>query len=486
MIDNLFDKELIEILDERRKKVHPKIITVSAGITSSGLGDERNLREFLLADNIATYFREKGENIFFYLFDDSLDPLTHSKLKVGVKKDGALIKKFEKYYGTPVKLIPDPYKCHKNYSTHFQDEIILRFHNIGIFPTVIDVWSLYQNGNYDFAKEIVFKNYLKIHKLLKKRFPNYTMKQIFWALCPTCNKIDSTKILSVEKGQVLARCDRCRKRIKASWKEIKGKFSWKIDNAIKWNLFKPDFEPFLDAYLDPVMGSFLVAKVLSEEFFGGFVPEPIRIGKVNIDKGLSFSLLHTCPRPVLNTLLLANRVTDIVVSEKRVINAAKNTLIDGDLSYYDYVRIKLPYDNIDFTTGKLNDEKTINLINFGREFSKKFLSRNLQPQLPSALDLKDIEKKIKKQHIIPLINWVIEYKVEHSNSGHGIFLKALNVYLKKHKISRTDLFPIIRQIISVEENIPLSRLFFFSPIGFLHDFLVILLEDVGKKKKRIN
>ena len=37
--------------------------------------------------------------------------------------------------------------------------------------------------------------------------------------------------------------------------------------------------------------------------------------------------------------MLTNRGTDIVVSENRVINAAKNTLIDGDLSYYDYVRI---------------------------------------------------------------------------------------------------------------------------------------------------
>src|SRR3989344_8026006 len=156
MIDYLFDKDLIEILDERKKKVYPKIITISAGITSSGLGDERNLREFLLADNIVTYFREKGENVFFYLFDDSLDPLTHPKLKVGVKKDKELIKKFEKYYGTPIKLIPDPYKCHRSYSIHFQEEIITRFHNLEIFPTVIDVWSLYQHGQYDIAKEIVF------------------------------------------------------------------------------------------------------------------------------------------------------------------------------------------------------------------------------------------------------------------------------------------------------------------------------------------
>lgn len=483
MIDKIIDKELIEVLEEREKKMPSKIITVSAGTTSSGLGDERNLREFLLADNIVKYFTKKGRNVFFYLFDDSFDPLTRPKLKVGVKKDKGLIKQFEKYYGTPVKLVPDPYKCHNNYSIHFQEEIMTRFHNLGIFPTVIDVWSLYQHGQYDPAKDIVFKNYSNIHKILKKHFPNYTMKHIFSPLCPKCNKIDNTRVMRVEKRQVLARCDSCRKTIKGSWREIKGKFSWKIDCAIRWNLLKPDFEPYLDSYLDPVVGSYLITKVLSKEFFGGYFPEAIKIGKANINRELSFSLLPACPRPVMDMLLLANRITDIVISEKRVISAAKNTLIEGDLSYYDYVRIRLPYDTIDFSTGKLNDEKTINLINFGREFSKKFLRKNLQPQLPSAQELKDIEPKLKKQHIIPLMNWIIEYKVEHSNSGHDKFLKALNKYLKDHKISRSELFPIIRKIVSVEESIPLSRLFFFSPIGFLHDFLAILLEDVERGRR---
>src|SRR3989344_3189665 len=487
MADKFISRELIDTLAEREKKISSKIITVAAGTTSSGLGDERNLREFLLADNIVKYFREKGKNVFFYLFDDSFDPLTHPKLKVGVKKDKELIKKFEKYYGTPVKLIPDPYKCHNNYSIHFQEEIITRLHDLGIFPTVIDVWSLYQHVHYDMAKEIVFKNYSNIPKILKKHFPNYTMKQIFWPLCPKCNNIDNTKVLKVEKGQVLARCDHCRKRIKASWKGIRGKFSWKIDTAIKWNLFKPDFEPYMDAYLDPVAGSYLIAKVLSEEFFGGYFPKAIKIGKTNINRELSFSLLPTCPRPVMDTLLLANRITrDIVISEKKVINAAKNTLIEGDLSYYDYVRIRLPYDTVDFATGRLNDENTISLINFGREFSKKFLNRNLQLQLPSAQKLKDIEQKLKKQHIIPLINWIIEYKLEHSNSGHDKFLKALNNYLSGHKISRPNLFPFIHQILSVEKSIPLSKLFFFSPIGFLHDFLTILSEDVRKNKQQIS
>ena len=93
------------------------------------------------------------------------------------------------------------------------------------------------------------------------------MKQIFGFSAPIAKKIDNTKILKVEKGQVFGQCDNCRKKINASFKKIKGKFSWKIDSAIRWNLFKPDLEPYLDAYLDPIMGSYLITKVLSEEFF---------------------------------------------------------------------------------------------------------------------------------------------------------------------------------------------------------------------------
>ena len=87
MVNKFIDEELKSILEKRRKKISNKIITVSTGTTSSGLGDERNLREFLFADTIAKYLRDKGENVFFYLFDDSFDPLTHPKLKVGVSKD---------------------------------------------------------------------------------------------------------------------------------------------------------------------------------------------------------------------------------------------------------------------------------------------------------------------------------------------------------------------------------------------------------------
>ena len=57
MIDKFINKELIETLAKREKKIPSKIITVSIGTTSSGLGDERNLREFLVAANIVKHFK---------------------------------------------------------------------------------------------------------------------------------------------------------------------------------------------------------------------------------------------------------------------------------------------------------------------------------------------------------------------------------------------------------------------------------------------
>ena len=73
-VDKFIDAELKEILEEREKKLPSKIITVSAGTTSSGVGDERNLREFLLADTIVKYLREKGRNVFFIFLMTPLIP----------------------------------------------------------------------------------------------------------------------------------------------------------------------------------------------------------------------------------------------------------------------------------------------------------------------------------------------------------------------------------------------------------------------------
>jgi len=99
MTDKFINRELIETLEKREKRISSKIITVAAGTTSSGLGDERNLREFLLADNIVKYFREDSchlflkysSKIFFAIGTATFDPSPLASPELIINKTTLLV-----------------------------------------------------------------------------------------------------------------------------------------------------------------------------------------------------------------------------------------------------------------------------------------------------------------------------------------------------------------------------------------------------------
>src|SRR5688500_5040514 len=86
---------------------HQQVVTVAAGATCAYLGDERNLREFLVADEAACWLRRAGQTVVFFLIDDSLDPLNYRQLRVAVKKDEKLIERFKGWCGKPIAHLPD-------------------------------------------------------------------------------------------------------------------------------------------------------------------------------------------------------------------------------------------------------------------------------------------------------------------------------------------------------------------------------------------
>ncbi|MDP4011454.1 MAG: hypothetical protein Q8P72_04475, partial [Candidatus Roizmanbacteria bacterium] len=370
LYQKFIDKDLQDILERRVKTSSTRPIVVGTGITSSHLGDERNLREFVLADAIVACLRSYGKNVIFLLFDDSYDPLNFRQLRVAVDKDEQLIKKFEKYCGTPIKLIPDPFNCHDSYADHFQSKILERFHHLDIYPNMIDSHSSYHSGLYDFAKEIVFTRMEEIKDFLKKKFPNYHMKKIFWPLCPTCSKLDESEIDNIEGKKISISCKRCMTQHITTTEKIKGKFSWKVDIAVKWNIFKSDFEPFSKAYLDPDVGSYFIAKSLSEEFFGGHYPEIIEYGQVFMDRELSYALLPSLPREIFDLLFLDHRKKDMKLSKQKIIQVAKQYEVRKDMTYFDYIQILLPYENLEYLSSDISPFERNPITNYGNKFTK--------------------------------------------------------------------------------------------------------------------
>lgn len=469
------EQELIDLLEKRIQASQKKLLVVGSGITSSHLGDERNLREFMMANFVTNTLRQQNINTEFYLFDDSYDPLNFRQLRVAVNKDEKLIEKFKDYCGTPIKLIPDPFECHPNYSLHFQSEILARFHSLDIYPNIIDSYSSYESGLYNEKKKKIFSNYKQIKSFLKKTFPGYTMRKIYWPLCPHCQKIDQTEITRISKDRVTVKCENCCYRFTDSVKDIKGKFSWKIDTAIRWNVFKIDFEPYSKAYLDPDVGSYFIAKKISEEFLDGYYPEIINYGQIIMDKSMSYKLLPSLPKEAFHAFLTQNRKKDIELTEKKILQFAHEYKVTPNLSFYDYILTKLPYDLFDHLQGNKIEPHYKKIMDHAVAFSKHFLNKEPYPTFPRKELLTELSPttllKIRK-----IFQWIILYKMENSEAQMEDFSKEFSTYLNENKYNKKFLFPIIRKLLSQEQSLPMIKIFYFAPNTYLYGCLLIIMQ----------
>ncbi len=182
------------------------VVTIAAGATCAYLGDERNLREFLVADETARRLRRAGNTVFFLLIDDSLDPLNFRHLRVAVQKDPKLLEEFKHWCGKPIARVPDPWGCHDSYACHFEEELLGRLHHLGCHPTLITTAHLYERGMYAPYVRLVLERYDEILRFLQTRFEGYRPDKLFWVLCPNCRYIDETEIGSIKGGCVYAHC----------------------------------------------------------------------------------------------------------------------------------------------------------------------------------------------------------------------------------------------------------------------------------------
>ena len=289
------------------------LVTLATGTTCAYLGDERNLREFLVADETARSLRKAGHTAVFYMIDDSMDPLNIRQLRVAVNKDAALIELYQAWCGKPIAQLPDPWGCCESYAAHFEEVLLLRLAQLGCHPTLIRTAKLYERGVYAPYVRQVLEQREEITQFLTRYFPNYHPDKLFWALCPHCGYIDATQIEHVRKDSVRVHCRRCERTTDVSFAELKGKLNWKLDCAVRWTLFQIDAEPFSKSYLEPQNGSFYIAQALSHRFFDSRPVYPLLYGLVKMDRKFSYKLLDSLPGGALRTMMVEHPSADIAI-----------------------------------------------------------------------------------------------------------------------------------------------------------------------------
>ncbi len=447
---------------------HPSV--VATGFTTAYLGDERSLREFIVGDYIRSQITQSKGNCILYLINDSYDPLNYRQLRVAVHKDEKLLAKFEHYCGCPIAEIPDPFGCHESYSQHFTEALLERLHCLDIDPVVFDTYQAYQNGYYNSFIATTFENYSQIQEAVASKFAPFTIRNLFYVKCPQCRHMDATHIHKVINGQIQVECKRCDTKRWYDSKEIQGKLSWKLDCAARWNLYRIDIETFSKIHLEP-KSTFYVSQFISENFYGGQVPMPVKYGTVQIDKGMSYRLLEILPPMLLKKLFVKNFNRDIAITKDSVEHFCRKFLIRPGVSYVNYVRTELPkqalrtvsWENAQATPCMRSPEEM--LVLYGKRFSKFYYDRDYLISFPDAETIAAADVATARAARDIILNAL---SVRNGQQAEEVSICAkISDYLKDRNKVSTTVVQYARRILGQPQGPRLSTLLALLPRDYL-------------------
>ncbi len=394
---------------------------VATGFTTSLLGDERTLREFVVGDHMRERVTGRGRTAVLILINDSYDALTEAQLRIGVRKDEALLERFRPYCGRPIAEIPDPFECHESYSEHFAAALKARLHMLDIHPIFIDTYQAYRRGHYAPFLRTTFENHREIQNALAGQFQDFTIRSLFRPQCPSCLCVDGTRIQSIEGGTIRFDCERCGHARDAEISEIKGKLSWKLDCAARWNLYGIDLEVFSKAHVAD-RGTLGVSRFISREFFGGRIPVSVTYGQVQLDRDVSYRLLEILPPALLKKLLVTGIRRDLHVTKDYVENFCERTNVIAGMSYVDYVRRELPRRALraggarEGGTGQAAGESGLDdpaLIAHGLRFARYFYERDHELRHPDVAAVGALDPETARA-LRDLVAYAVSLRGDHS------------------------------------------------------------------------
>lgn len=461
----LYQKALAHLADK-------PIITIATGATCAYLGDERNLREFLVADETARHLRAAGHTVFSLLINDSLDPLNYRQLRVGVNKDEKLLTRFEAECGKPIAHVADPWGCHGSYAAHFEAALLDRLHALDCHPALVSTANLYARGVYAPYVGIILERHDAVRAFLEAQFPGYHPDKLFWPLCPDCGYLDQTRVEAVSGGTLHAHCARCDQSSAVPVAHVRGKLNWKLDCAARWAIFGVDAEPFNKAYLEPQAGAYVVAGALHRRFFDGRQDVfPLQYGLVEMEKALGYTLLDSLPGALLRDLFVQKPSTDLHLTTDFLVTAASRQNVLPDLSYLNFVKQVLPLWQI--APDALSPAER-DLAVRGACFARHFLNAPQRPRLPGR-ELFEEEQPAVLHALGGLVAEALRLRGESApDLSYADFHAAIKPCVDELGFHKRVALHRLRLLIGQEQGLPASRVLFLLPLDYLRHLAYLL------------
>lgn len=467
--------------DHTRSFKPKKLPIIATGFTSAYLGDERSLREFVVGDHVRNKLIRQGENAVLYLVNDSYDPLNVRQLRVGVNKDENLISQFTEFLGRPIAEVPDPYDCHTSYAEHFADALLTRLRRLDIHPVILDTYRSYQSGYYAPFVAATFDNYSKIQQQLSGTFHSYTLQNLFHVQCPRCRCLDLTRIRTVVGQEVRFRCFSCAKDFRELQEYLQGKLSWKLDCAARWNIYSIDFETFSKSHLNP-LGSFEVSRFISEQFYGGQAPTPIKYGHLRINGEMSNKLIEILPPKIFKMLLTSHMSRDMKITKESVESFCRNAYVKPGLSYVQYVHKNLPLwaladpEELE-SINELGDTLTVSadekeLIEFGNRFSSFYYGKDYSLRFPDHATIASCTPKTARV-AREIVSYSMSVRTEDKRDPGSVNGRIAS-YLREHPEADKTVHQYLRKVVGVTEGPRVGTLLALLPIPQLQAVEMIL------------
>lgn len=424
----------------------------------------------MVGDHAQRRRQQAGQNAVLYLINDSYDGLREGQLRLAVNKDEKLIEQFSQFLGQPIAEIPDPYDCHASFAEHYLQALLKRLRRLDIFPVVMDAYCAYRYGDYAPYIDIVFARYNEIQQAISARFPQFGMRNLFRVQCPQCRRIDQTEVLTCKDNLVHVACKACSHRTHLSRQEWRGKLSWKLDCAARWNLYGIDAEAFSKSHTSE-LGSYVVSCFLSKEYFGGQIPKALRYGEVKLDRDLSYRLLEILPPTMLKQLMLEHPLRDLDLNKASIEHFARRVEVATGLSYVDFVKRELPALAISKGGGVesaflSNSHYDLNeLLDYGNRFSGYYFHQEYDISLAGADAITSVDKQVAFA-AQTILEHALEIRMRADLSVDQQQSKLMDYLQMRHSVP--GVYPYLRRIFSQQQGPGIATLLATLPTDYLN------------------
>jgi lysyl-tRNA synthetase class 1 len=216
------------------------------GFGASGHPHMGTIGEVMRTYYVSMALADLGKSSEIIVFSDDMDGLR--KIPSNIKAPW-----LKEHLGKPVHTIPDPYGTEASFAHHMNAELQKMMEETGIKTTFKSSHRCYSGGTFNDGIRAMFRKMEEIKEAVLPTMREENRKNWFpWLpICEGCGKIYTTIVhdYDPESLEVSYSCtgqfgsvDGCGYRGKQSALGGRGKFFWKADWALRWYVFKINYE----------------------------------------------------------------------------------------------------------------------------------------------------------------------------------------------------------------------------------------------------